>query len=223
MRREIAVLALVVTACTAAPRTARPSVDPMPPREPVVEEVIDGDTIRVSGVGSVRLVGIDTPETRHPDRGVECFGPEASARTLELLPVGEPVRLTYDDERRDRYDRTLAYVERVRDDLFVNGDLVRTGHARAREYPPNTARALELGDLGRPARVEGAGLWSACPGSAPAAAPPPTGPCDPAYPDVCLPPPDLSCADIDANYFRALPSDPHALDANGDGAACELP
>lgn len=214
------------TAVTGEP-TAAGGATPTPGRvtEPatVVEEVVDGDTIRVSGVGAVRLIGIDTPETDHPERGVECFGPEASARTAELLPTGEPVRLTYDEERLDPFDRTLAYVERARDGLFVNGDLVHTGHARARQYPPNTARALELGDLERAARAAGAGLWSACPAADPV--PAPTGPCDPSYPDVCVPPPppDLSCADTDATYFRALPPDPHALDGNDDGVACEIP
>ncbi len=223
VRGAVAALALGVAGCASLAASGPLSAGAGPAADRVVEAVVDGDTIRVRGVGTVRLIGIDTPETRHPERGEECFGPEASARTAELLPPGEPVRLTYDEDPRDRYDRTLAYVERAADGLFVNGDLVRTGHARAREYPPNTARAVELGRLEREARSAGAGLWGACP--RPPDPPAPAGPCDAAYPDVCLPPPppDLSCADAGATYFRALPPDPHGLDGNGDGVACELP
>jgi len=223
MRLGVAALALVTAACVPGAGPGPLAAGAGPPDDRVVDAVVDGDTIRVRGIGTVRLIGIDTPETRHPERGEECFAPEASARTAELLPPGEPVRLTYDQDRRDRYDRTLAYVERAADGLFVNGDLVRSGHARAREHPPNTARALELGGLERAARSAGAGLWGACP--RPPDPPPGPGPCDPAYPDVCLPPPppDRSCADAGATYFRALPPDPHGLDGNGDGVACELP
>jgi micrococcal nuclease len=192
-------------------------------QEAVIESVVDGDTIHVQGVGTVRLIGVDTPETRHPTRGQECFGPEASAHTASLLPAGEPVRLVYDEDPQDPYDRALAYVYRVRDALFVNADLVRAGYARARSYPPNTAHDFELAQLQREARAAGAGLWSVCEQPAP---PPPGqgGSCDPAYPDVCLPPPppDLGCGDTPERYFRALPPDPHHLDGNGDGVACEI-
>ena len=53
----------------------------------------------------------------------------------------------------------------------------------------------------------------------------PAGECDPAYPTVCLPspPPDLDCPQIPYNDFPALPPDPHRLDADKDGIACERP
>ena len=65
----------------------------------LVERVVDGDTIIVEGVGSVRLIGVDTPETVHPNRPVEFFGKEASAFTKRLLE-GKQVRLEYDQERQ---------------------------------------------------------------------------------------------------------------------------
>lgn len=87
-----------------------------PPREPAtVVEVIDGDTIRVwlrdGRVEAVRLIGLDTPETRHPHRPVECFGREASAKAAALL-AGRRVALEADPSQgeRDRYDRLLWYV-----------------------------------------------------------------------------------------------------------------
>jgi micrococcal nuclease len=133
----------------------------------VVTSVIDGDTIVVrtgSRRETVRLIGVDTPETKHPDRPVECGGPEASARTAGLLPRGTPVRLVRDDEARDVHGRLLAYVWRDADGLFVNLDLVASGHARPLPYPPNTSHAALFAAAARQAETAGLGLWAACRG-----------------------------------------------------------
>lgn len=95
----------------------------------LVERVVDGDTIIVEGVGRVSLIGVDTPETVHPNRPVEFFGKEASAFTKRLLE-GKRVRLEYDQERQDRYGRTLAYVY-LSDGTFVNAEIVRRGYGHA--------------------------------------------------------------------------------------------
>jgi micrococcal nuclease len=128
-----------------------------------VVEVIDGDTIVVAFAGgatdTVRLLGIDTPETHHPTKGVECFGPEASAFATRRL-LGRVVRLESDVERRDVYDRRLAYVY-LRGKRF-NDVLVRRGYARFLVIPPNGAhgRALLAAEL--EARHARRGLWGAC-------------------------------------------------------------
>jgi micrococcal nuclease len=127
-----------------------------------VERVVDGDTIRVTGHERVRLIGIDTPETVDPRRPVQCFGREASARTKPLLPVGTPVRLVYDVDRYDRYGRTLAYVYRARDGLFVNASLVRDGYAVAYTVPPDVAHADDFVRFERLARSTTRGLWRSC-------------------------------------------------------------
>ena len=80
-----------------------------------VTRVVDGDTVKVEVRGvetTVRLVGIDTPETVRPGTPVECFGPAASARTKHLLRPGQAVRLVTDPTQdvRDRYGRLLAYL-----------------------------------------------------------------------------------------------------------------
>ena len=71
------------------------------------------------------------------------------------------------------------------------------------------------------AREAASGLWSAC------VEPPLASPvdCDPAYPDVCIPPPppDLQCADVAFRNFRVLAPDPHNFDGNDDGEGCEGP
>jgi micrococcal nuclease len=133
-----------------------------------VARVIDGDTILVVVGGHeerVRLIGIDTPETKDPRRPVQCFGSEAAARTAALLPAGTPVRLVRDVELRDRYDRLLAYVHRADDDLFVNLTLAREGYAAAATYPPNVAHSEAITAAAARAREERRGLWGACDGA----------------------------------------------------------
>jgi micrococcal nuclease len=127
----------------------------------VVTRVVDGDTVRTDR-GTIRLIGVDTPETVKPDSPVECFGPQASAATKDALPSGTRVRLAYDAERTDRYGRTLAYLYRSSDGLFVNAWLVRGGYGRVLVVRPNSAHATELKGLQQQARTERRGLWGAC-------------------------------------------------------------
>ena len=143
---------LILVACTqSSPGTA------------IVRKVVDGDTIEVR-VGNrnetVRLLGIDTPETVHPNKPVECFGPEASARTKELLPRGTTVRIERDDEARDHFGRLLLYV--FLDDQMVNELLVREGLARPLSIEPNTTHAARFQRAADEARTANVGLWAAC-------------------------------------------------------------
>jgi micrococcal nuclease len=127
-----------------------------------IERVVDGDTLVLTGGTRVRLIGVDTPETVHPSEPVECFGREASAFMSDLLPPGTAVRLVYDVERTDRYGRTLAYVYRLDDGLFVNAELLAQGYAQVATYPPNVARVDEYLELQTQARDGLRGLWDAC-------------------------------------------------------------
>lgn len=130
---------------------------PAPAGAQVVERVVDGDTIIVRGVGRVRLIGVDTPETVSPGRPVEFFGREASAFTKRLLE-GRSVRLEYDRERTDRYGRTLAYVH-LADGTFANAEIVRRGYGHA--YTRFPFRYLDqFRQLEREARGAGRGLWN---------------------------------------------------------------
>lgn len=129
-----------------------------------IERVVDGDTIVVSGGERVRLIGVDTPETKDPRRPVGCFGRQASAFTSGLLPAGSRVRLVGDVEQRDRYQRLLAYVYRLPDGLFVNAELLRRGFGQVLTIPPNVAHSEEFVAVARQARDEERGLWSACRG-----------------------------------------------------------
>jgi micrococcal nuclease len=127
-----------------------------------VADVVDGDTIEVAVAGrreTVRLLGVDTPETLHPHRPVECFGPEASAFTHSRL-LGRTVRLTFDRVRRDRYGRLLAYVEV--DGRRFNDVLLAGGYATLLVIPPNGAHGRTMLDRELEARRAGRGLWGAC-------------------------------------------------------------
>jgi micrococcal nuclease len=146
-------LAFGITACTSS---SPPSGD----GHARVQRVVDGDTLVLDDDRRVRLIGIDTPETVDPRRPVECFGREASDHLTELLPPDEPVRLEYDVERTDRYGRTLAYVHRADDDLFVNLSLARDGYAEQLTVPPNVRYAEDFGRAVEEARDEGRGLWA---------------------------------------------------------------
>lgn len=133
----------------------------------VVTHVVDGDTVDLrlpdGSTGRVRLLGIDTPETVKPNTPVQCYGPEASARTKALLPQGTGVLVQRDAEARDRYGRLLAYLWRGDDGLFINASLVTDGYARTLSIDPNTAHRPDLSRAQSLARQAGAGLWGACP------------------------------------------------------------
>ena len=131
-----------------------------------VTKVIDGDTIRVrlgSKTETVRLIGVNTPETKAPNKPVECFGPEASARTNELLGDDAIVRLERDQATRDRYGRLLAYVYRVSDGLFINLSLVAEGFGRAMPFDDTPTFHAQFAEAELTARTARLGLWGACP------------------------------------------------------------
>lgn len=149
---------------SATPPLAGPESGDLPAGLDVtVERVVDGDTIVVSGGERVRLIGVDTPETKDPRRPVGCFGQQASDFTASLLEAGSRVRLVGDAEPRDRFDRLLAYAYRLPDGLFVNAELLRQGYGQVLTIPPNVAHAEEFVDLAGEARDAGRGLWRACP------------------------------------------------------------
>ena len=133
----------------------------------VVERVVDGDTIIAKirdRSETVRLIGVDAPESVAPTRPVQCFGREASLFLAALLPAGIEITLVRDAEARDVYDRLLGYVVRSRDGLFVNLELVAAGYAAALHFPPNDQYADVLDRAQAEAVASGRGLWSACGG-----------------------------------------------------------
>jgi micrococcal nuclease len=133
----------------------------------LVTRVIDGDTIEIEMNGvrqSVRLIGIDTPETVDPRRKVGCFGKEASNETKRILN-GRSVVVEKDVSETDKYGRRLFYVYLPLDDgsvLFVNDYLVRAGYARVLTYPPDVRFNERFLQAEQEARAKNAGLWGMC-------------------------------------------------------------
>lgn len=125
----------------------------------VVERVIDGDTIELSDGRTVRYIGIDTPETKHPTKNKECFGVQASDFNEQLV-AGRTVRLEKDVSETDRYGRLLRYV--WLDEDMVNLRLVQEGYASAASFPPDVKYQQLFFEAEADARSESFGLWRTC-------------------------------------------------------------
>ncbi|BDG59281.1 thermonuclease family protein [Caldinitratiruptor microaerophilus] len=230
----------------AAPPAAPPTPAPAAPEEdtPAAPEtvpatvirVVDGDTaeMRLEGgrAETVRFIGVNTPETVAPNRPVEPYGKEASAFTRSRLQ-GKTVHLEFDVERRDRYGRLLAYVwlsppqngdaREVREKMF-NAILLAGGYAQVMTVPPNVRYAELFVQLQREAREGNRGLWGLEPDSRTLSG---AGPAAPAAPGGAFA--DRDCSDFRTQaeaqaFFEANGGparDPHRLDGDHDGIACE--
>lgn len=122
-----------------------------------VRQVIDGDTITVSGIGTVRLLGVDAPEKTGGYLESEPYGDEA-ARFMRTLLDGKLVRLEYDGERKDPYNRTLAYVF-LEDGTLANEAIIRAGLAEVyRRFDYRRKPAFQAAE--REARQARRGMWA---------------------------------------------------------------
>lgn len=131
----------------------------------VVSHVRDGDTIEVLYNGTseqaIRMIGVDTPETVHPDIDVECYGPEASAYTKNRLE-GKEVGIELDDSQGDydSYGRVLAYV--YIDGENFNLDLIKNGYGYEYTYDAPYKYQKAFKDAERYAITNALGLWNEC-------------------------------------------------------------
>lgn len=158
-----------------------------------VVRVVDGDTFEGVIAGeqkTVRLLNVDTPETKHPQEPVQCMGPEASDMLEGLLEPGDRVKLEYDLERTDRYGRTLAGV--FKDDSLVNADLARAGLGVAVVFEPNRKFYDEVLQAQQEAEAAGDGLF------------------DPQI-DCTLPAQEPALAPLEALPVDEIPTDPAAI------------
>ncbi len=139
----------------------------VPDRQSVkVVRVVDGDTIEIEGGQKIRYIGINTPETVHPTKPVECFGHEASDANRKLVE-GKTVKLEKDVSETDKYGRLLRYVYLKSDqagqaDVFVNDYLVRQGYAQVDTFPPDVKYQQQFLDAQKEALENNRGLWASC-------------------------------------------------------------
>jgi endonuclease YncB( thermonuclease family)/ribosomal protein S17 len=122
-----------------------------------VDHVLDGDTFTTKQGEKIRLLGINTPEIRHDTSPAQPFG-NAAKKALQRLIAGKQVRLTFDQEKKDRYGRTLAHVY-LKDGLWVNAELVRLGLAHVYTFVPNISAAKKLIHIEQKAIEAKRGMW----------------------------------------------------------------
>lgn len=136
----------------------------------LIQRVIDGDTLQLASGERVRLIGIDTPEVHESEKlyrdsrtsgqdieAIKVMGRRAKKFTRDLVE-GKTVRLEFDVQKRDKYNRLLAYVY-LSDGTFVNAEIIKQGYASVMTYPPNVKHAEEFLKLYRQARETKSGLW----------------------------------------------------------------
>lgn len=178
----------------------------------LVIHVVDGDTIDLRNGRTVRLAGIDAPEVG------QC-GYKRSRNTLADLVLGKRVSLGASDEEQDQYGRLLKYVDIGKTDAGLR--LIKSGLAIARYdsrdgygYHPREPKYIAADRASQP--------FACAPQPVPFASQPKQSKnCAPGY-SPCIPPypPDLDCPDI-GRPVQVSGSDPHGLDRDGDGVACE--
>ena len=182
-----------------------------------VESISDGDTLRVT-LGEVstrvRLLNIDTPETHHPSKPVECMGPEATAALKSMISPGDTVVLRYDRRLYDRYDRLLAGV--YADGVLLNAEMARLGYGEPAVFDGNDRFLPEVEAAWEEARANGVGRFSGECGTAaepiPEAAPAPA--------------PEAAPAAGDAGPVRGADSvcpDSHPVKANDNSGIYHVP
>ncbi len=136
----------------------------------LVTRAVDGDTLVLETGERVRLIGIDTPEMHESNKlykdarrsresvaAIKEMG-KRSWQFTRALVEGKRVRLEFDVEKLDRYDRILAYVY-LKDGTFVNAEIVKAGYASLLTYPPNVKYADLFRNLYEEARLNRRGLW----------------------------------------------------------------
>jgi len=135
-----------------------------------VQRIIDGDTFVLSNGEKIRLIGIDTPESRpnpklyrdvkrtgQDSNAIIAMGKEATKFTRQLLE-GKNVKVEFDVVPRDRYGRLLAYAY-LEDGTFINAEIIKAGYAQVMTVPPNVKFQDLFLQLQKAAREERKGLW----------------------------------------------------------------
>ncbi|GGE15139.1 hypothetical protein GCM10011571_15850 [Marinithermofilum abyssi] len=244
MKREwvlfLVVLAGILAGCVQVTDIRKDTFTEKHPNRVEVDlvQLLDGDTakVRINGkVEIVRFLLVDTPETRHPERGKQPLGNEAKWMTDSLLGNAEKVELEFDVEQRDEYGRLLAYV--YADGKSVQEELLKQGLARVAYIYKNKRHLKEFRAAEEVAQEKKEGVWQ-CPGYVTDKGYKPEnwfkGKGKPKLEPQAIVPkynpngPDRDCSDFatqkEAQRFfeEAGPGDPHRLDgSDGDGKVCE--
>ncbi|MQA85193.1 MAG: hypothetical protein GEV03_11365 [Streptosporangiales bacterium] len=228
----------------------RPAGVPARGQQVEIAYTIGGDTLKLSATEpgrilrsaeqiTVRLLAIDAPQTKRSTESAQCYGKRATRALKRLLPSGSQAWVQRDEKLRDQHDRYLLYVWN-NDGVFVNLRTAQRGYANAVPNAQNDRYWDRIFGAEQKAQQAGKGLWGSCdhfgaPVEPPKPPAPPAPDPDPAIPDKpksdrncapgyspCVPPypPDKDCQDV-LGPVIVTGSDPHDLDRDGDGIACE--
>jgi micrococcal nuclease len=161
---SLVIAVYIALAQTGAVKMPKQAVEQKQPGLYAINHFVDGDTISVNMGGSVetvRMIGVDTPETHRPNTPVQCYGPEAAAYTKQLIGSNR-VRLQADqlDTNRDRYDRLLRYVY-LPDGTLLQAKLIQEGYAFAYTGFP-FEKKNEFISYEQQAKAAKKGLWATC-------------------------------------------------------------
>lgn len=166
LRVFVGMFLLLITSFTAIRATSQvedPAVLGEYSTSSFVVDVVDGDTLVVETEGetnTVRLLGIDTPELKHPRKEIECFAKEASEKAKDLLLEEEVfLRPDFTQQDEDRYGRLLRYVY-LADGTLVNELLIREGYAYEYTYRAPYKKQSEFQNAESEARENEVGLWA---------------------------------------------------------------
>lgn len=123
-----------------------------------VERIVDGDTLLLQSGHRLRLQGVNTPETKHPQLGEQPGGKQATTFTTQWIGT-QPVQLLFDREKKDHYGRYLVYV--VRGEQCLNTELIRAGWSVAQlRLPISASWKKEFTQAEAEAQKNKAGLWN---------------------------------------------------------------
>ena len=176
MTRALAIISLAFIALfhPAVPASAE-FIPLIPSKRPFVAYVVDGDTVAVridKTLEKVRLIGIDTPESRRNERAqlqadrsnrdmkaIIEFGKRAKETLKGLLPKGTELRVEYDAQKRDKYGRLLASIYRT-DNVMINEEMLLRGYAQLLTIPPNVRYVERFKRALAKSKKEQRGLWA---------------------------------------------------------------
>ncbi len=176
MIRPYRLIAIIIALLSSFGFAAKAEFIPLiPTKTPVLTYVVDGDTIAVQierTIEKVRLIGIDTPESRRNDRAnlqaersrrdvktIIQMGKQAKEVFKGLLPKGTELRIEYDVQKRDKYGRLLAYVY-TKDNTMINEEMLRLGYAQLLTIPPNVRYVERFRKALTKSRNDKRGLWA---------------------------------------------------------------
>ncbi len=207
------------TTTAPAPSTTTTTTKPLPPGEDKdVKAVLDGDSFETVDGIKVRLLGVDAPDI---ETGA-CFSSEATTRLQNLIGPPRSVRLVYDTSRTDRLGRTLAWVYRAPDGLFINEAMAQDGFVTELKVEPNVLYASEIAAAVTEAREARRAMWATCQSTSTTATTRPAATTTTARATTTTPATTTTTAAATTTTSSTVPATTTTLPVVVEGSPCQL-